>query len=171
MTALTLALFVAKIYPSSLFKHQYIPPIVAERAIKSIQTPQIPPTAISTPSINVNLPIAKAAIVDNQWVLYDDKVSWLATSQIAGHGNVILYAHNRDKLFGSLKNLEIGQEISLQQEGKMYVYQVIQKRRVTPHDVDAILSNSDELTLYTCDGSFDQKGLIVIDFSKSKNRV
>lgn len=171
MTALTVALLAAKIYPSGLFKHPYIPSVAAQKAIKSIPTPKTPPAAISIPAISLNLPIAKAAIVNNQWILYDDRVSWLATSQIAGQGNVILYAHNRDKLFGSLKNLEIGQEITLQQDGKNYAYQVIQKRKVTPHDVDAILSNNNQLTLYTCDGSFDQKRLIVIALPKSKSKV
>lgn len=171
MTAIMLALFVAKIYPSGLFKHQDVSLAAADQAIKLIPIPTTPPNTIIIPSVNVNLPIAKGTIVDNKWVLYDDKVSWLATSQTAGRGNVILYAHNRDKLFGTLKDLEIGQEISLKQDGKSYVYQVTQKRRVTPHDVDAILSNNDQLTLYTCDGSFDQKRLIVIALPKSKNKV
>lgn len=173
MSALTISLVVARIYPSSLFKkHQSATPAADQQVIRSLSSArQAPPTAISIPAVHLNLPIAQAAIVNNQWTLYEDKVSWLATSKTAGQGNVILYAHNRDKLFGSLRNVEIGQEISLQQDGKTYVYQVIQKRKVTPHDVDAVISNNDQLTLYTCDGSFDQKRLIVIALPKSKGKV
>ena len=170
LTATIVFLLVARIYPTKL--------INSLKASKQNQTSQVvakptilSPTSITIPQLTLNLSVAPAKIVDNQWTLYDDKVSWLATSQTPGKGNVILFAHNRDNLFGNLKTLAIGQEITVGDGSNLYTYEVTQSRRVTPSDVDAVLSDEDQLTLYTCDGSFDQKRLIVIALPKAKNKV
>src|SRR3989338_2868627 len=169
-TAAVVSLLVARIYPTKLInsfkesKQNQISQVVAEPTI-------LPPTSITIPQLTLNLSVAPAKIVDNQWTLYDDKVSWLATSKTPGKGNVILFAHNRDNLFGNLKTLAIGQEITVGDGSNLYTYEVTQSRRVTPSDVDAVLSDENQLTLYTCDGSFDQKRLIVIALPKAKNKV
>lgn len=120
-----------------------------------------PPTAIKIDRINKTLPVSAAIVEGNEWQLYSDKVAWLSTSAIAGEGNVILYAHNTWNLFGQLYKLRVGDEIQIQQDNKWISYKVKQYRRVTPSDVNAILSDKNQLTLYTCEGSFDQKRLVV----------
>lgn len=165
MTAALVALFVAKLYPAKIFAKDTSNPLpnLVQAQLKTNESP----TAISIPSLNLNLTVAPGIIVDNQWTLYDDKVSWLSTSKIPGKGNVILYAHNRENLFALLKEVKNGDEITIQHEGKLKVYKIAEKHKVSPDDVDKIISEKDQLTLYTCDGSFDQKRLVVIAYPKS----
>jgi len=132
---------------------------VTETEKEKIQ--KVSPHAIKIPSVGTDLVIDAGKIVNNNWTLFDDKVSWLATSQVPGRGNVILYAHNMEHLFGPLKNINIEDIIYLDHENNRYSYEVMSFRTVTPEDVGAVLSNDDQLTLYTCDGSFDQKRLVV----------
>ena len=112
------------------------------------------------------MPITEGYISGNEWTLFEDKVSWLATSSTPGRGNTILYAHNKKNLFGPLKKIKIGDLIIIEGQGKIYEYSVSEIRKVLPNEVDAILSPQNQLTLYTCDGSFDQKRLIVIASAK-----
>lgn len=153
-----------RLYPKNLF-HPKPPPPQPETLLASLPNPPNetpPPTQITIPSLSISLPVAPAKIADNKWTLYEDKVSWLATSNTPGDGNVILYAHNREELFGNLKDIRLGEIISVQSAGQKFSYRVKEKRKVTPSDVAAVLSEENRLTLYTCEGSFDQKRLIVI---------
>ena len=120
------------------------------------------PSAIYLAKEDLTLPIAEGVISGDEWTLYEDKVSWLATSAEPGKGNVIVYAHNRPGLFGNLKNFKVGDEISVEHAQKWFTYKVVTVRKVTPADIDAVLANDNQLTLYTCDGKFDQKRLIII---------
>ena len=157
--AAIVALIVVKFYPANLIKQltaQASNPEESQVLTKSA------PDRISIPSIQLELPITAATISENQWLLYDDKVSWLSTSAVPRTGNVILYGHNRVNLFGNLKKVEAGGEIKIWDGAKTHSYKVVEKRQVAPGDVDVVLSDKDQLTLYTCDGSFDQKRLVVI---------
>lgn len=168
MTAAVVALFAARIYPSSLFNRDHTPSAQEQTNIaQTVAKNANPPSSISIPAVDINLTVAAATIVGDNWTLYDDKASWLTTSKTPGNGNVILFAHNKDHLFGRVRQIQIGQEIVVGQGEKKITYVVSQKRQVTPKDIDAVLSNDNQLTLYTCDGSFDQKRLIVIALPKS----
>ncbi len=129
----------------------------------SSATPQTqsPPTAVKIAKLNLNLPIQAAVVRDNHWDLFDKSVSWLSTSAVPGQGNVILYAHNRKQLFGNLYQLKPGDIIEVQQQDQWLKYQVDISRSVTDKDLAAVLSSDNRLTLYTCEGSFDQKRLVV----------
>lgn len=120
------------------------------------------PSSISVTSLDLNVPVASGVVKGNKWTLFDDKASWLSTSEEPGFGNVIIYAHNRDNLFGRLRDITAGDEIVLAHQGNPHLYIVTKVRKVTPEDVDAVLADRDQLTLYTCDGAFDQKRLVVI---------
>jgi len=174
ITATLIALFAVKLYPKDLLKAKpvhaqvLIRPIPSTTAVVGAKLESIaPPTKLSITSIDLNLTIAPAQILDNEWELFDDKVSWLSTSQTVGEGNVILYAHNRAGLFGGLHTTSIGDEIHIEQNGKVHTYVISEKRKVTPQDIDAVLSDSKRLTLYTCEGIFDEKRLVVIAVPKS----
>ena len=65
-------------------------------------------------------------------------------------GNVVITAH-RDTFFRHIYELNKGDEILVQREGKMYRYAVTGKRVVQPSDVSVTHNSSDaELTLITC---------------------
>ncbi len=124
-------------------------------------TTKLPPTAIRIDKLDKSLPISAALVHDNEWDIFDNQVSWLSTSAIPGEGNVILYAHDRPEMFGDLNELEIGDIVEVLQSDEWRQYVVREIRSVTPSDVTAILSENNQLTLYTCEGSFDQKRLVV----------
>ncbi len=125
-------------------------------------TTKVPPTAIRIAKLDKSLPVIAALVQDNEWDLFDDKVSWLSTSAVPGEGeNVILYAHNTPEMFGELYKLEKGDTIEVQQNDIWTKYVVRESRKVTPKDVEAVLSEENQLTLYTCEGSFNQKRRVV----------
>lgn len=104
----------------------------------------------------------QAALVhDNQWDMFDHAVAWLSTSAVPGEGNVILYAHNRKGLWRDLSRVRPGDTVEVQQDTRWVAYVVTESRTVTPTDVEAVLSDANQLTLYTCEGSFDQKRRVV----------
>ena len=120
----------------------------------------IPPSEIKIEKINLDLAISPSVVKDNEWEVFDDRAAWLATSSLPGKGNTIIYAHDRQGLFGSLDRLRKGDEIKIYVD-KWLTYKVSEVKRVKPSDVEAILSDKNRLTLYTCDGAFDQKRLVV----------
>lgn len=177
ITATIFSLLALKFYPSGFLKEQSAnaansakqnTKVKALESIEaSISVEYFPPVSILIPSVKMNLVIAPGNIFGDNWTLFDDKISWLSTSDTPGRGNVILYGHNRAGLFGDLKRLEIGDEIIIKDSSsKEYIYLVSEKRKVTPDDIDAIVSDKNQLTLYTCDGAFDQKRLVVIALPK-----
>lgn len=165
MSAAILGLLVVRLYPSSFVK-SFIPqepnPLPPQQTLASEISP--PPSFISIPNLNLNLAVAPGIVKDNKWTLYDDKVSWLTTSETPDRGNVIVYGHNRANIFGTLTELQTGDEIIITAGDRTTRYQVSQKRQVKPEDVTAIISDKRQLTLYTCDGTFDQKRLVVISY-------
>jgi len=182
MSATIIALLAIKIYPTKIVKNllgedkqkQTLAakiakpsPVSQNSENTSAQQELSPPTFISIPSVNINLPISPGQIVDNVWTLSDTRISWLSTSEVPGSGNVILYGHNRTNVLGNLANISVGAEINVKTKDKVYTYLVSEKRKVTPQDVDSIISPRDQLTVYTCDGNFDEKRLIVIAYPKA----
>lgn len=168
LSAATVSLITFRFYPTDAIKklkgEEINPrPHVAAQSAKTIYPP---PSSISIPSISLNLTVAPGVVQNNKWTLYEDKISWLSTSEPPGRGNVILYGHNRKGLFGELDRLEIGEEITIVSGSKNYVYQIYESRRVRPNEVDVIISDKNQLTLYTCDGSFDERRLVLFAFPK-----
>lgn len=129
--------------------------------LPSPQVIHLPPTAINIPKIGKNLPIKSATVHGNNWDMFSDAVAWLSTSAVPGDGNVILYAHDWRSLWADLYLLTPGDIIEVQQNNLWKTYKVTLSRSVDQHDTQSILSNENRLTLYTCEGSFDQKRRVV----------
>lgn len=133
-------------------------------AVKPTPTPKkerVAPTAINIPSIGKNLPIKPATVRGNDWDLFDDAVAWLSTSAVPKEGNVILYAHDWKSLWADLYKLKEGDPILVLQGHEWVPYSVVESRAVGLHDVQSILTDKERLTLYTCEGDFDQKRRLV----------
>jgi LPXTG-site transpeptidase (sortase) family protein len=126
-----------------------------------VQTAVKIPSNIKIPKLNLDLAVSASVVKGNDWEVFDDKVAWLSTSSLPGEGNTILYAHDRVGLFADLYKLKIGDEISIFSNDSWKTYKVIEVRKVLPTDINSILSNRNRLTLYTCNGAFDQKRLVV----------
>lgn len=132
-----------------------------------IPTQEHPPQKIRIPTLNLELSIKAAVIENGQWQLFTDHVSWLSASATPGKGNVILYAHNYPELFGKLNKLSAGEIIEVEQYSQWKQYIVSQVSQVKPNNVDSVISTDNRLTLYTCDGAFDEKRLIVVAIPQS----
>lgn len=162
LTAAIISLLFVKLYPKNILnppppKPPPIDTILAAKPKENVN----PPSKITIPSLSIALPIAPAQIQNNQWTLYEDKVSWLVTSKTPGNGNVILFAHNWDSLLGKLNKIKTGQEIIVEAAGQTHIYLVQEVIQINPADTDAIISSKNQLTIYTCEGSFDEKRLVV----------
>lgn len=175
MFAATIGLTVVRFYPSELvneLKPQHVNPsqkqVLAQVEKAKVEKKASPPISIAIPSLSLNLAVSPGIVQNNQWTLYDDRISWLATSEAPGSDkNVILYGHNRPLLFGNLDRLTIGEEIVVKNNDDTFTYVVSEMRKVLPEEVDVIISPKNQLTLYTCDGSFDERRLVVIAYPKS----
>ena len=122
------------------------------------------PKFVSVPKGKIYAQIATGGYKYGKWILDDDFVLYLPTSDKLGQGgNTILYAHSREKLFGNLKNASLGDQIILgDASGKMYSYKIYSVEYIKPYQVEKINTNTkDTVTLFTCDGWFDEKRLVV----------
>jgi len=121
------------------------------------------PASISFGTID-KLEVVTASITQGIWETSDTAATHLDTSARPGEGgNVVVYGHNRRRLFGSLRNLQIGQTILISTtEGKQFEYQVAEREIVSPDQIEAVLPTEFEvLTLYTCIGWLDSQRLII----------
>lgn len=119
---------------------------------------------INIPQIKLNANIKSGGIIDNQWLISDNDVMVLPLTGKPGEGfNTILYAHNQEELFANLKNLSIDDKIFIQNQlGQTFTYNVYFKAVIDPNQVEKIYSNMPNIiTLFTCDGGFDQSRLII----------
>ncbi len=123
------------------------------------------PVSIKIPLVNMSLDVSEGAIVDGVWQISQKGASHLNVSANPGEGgNVVIYGHNKNSLFGSIRWLEKGAEIELADEqGNKYSYIVSETHEVAPDKIDYVLPKNEEvLTLYTCSGFLDSKRYIVI---------
>lgn len=122
------------------------------------------PIGIEIASINLDAKIVQGGFVNGEWILSDDEALYLPTSGKIGEGyNTIIYAHNTTELFGSMKAVSVGDLITItDNEGKDFNYSVFLKENIDPQDLKKLYSDEEDIiTLFTCDGWFDQERLLV----------
>ncbi len=146
---------------TAIYLLAFRPPASVPVSTSPTATTKLPPTAIKIAKLGLNIPVQAAVVRGNQWDMYDHSVAWLSTSAVPGEGNVILYAHNRKGLFRDLYLLKPGDSVLIQQRDKWVTYVVDESRAVKDSDVNSVLSLDNRLTLFTCEGSFDQKRRVV----------
>jgi len=122
------------------------------------------PAWISVKNREITAEVAIGGYEDGKWVLDGNYVLYLPTSGKLGQGgNTVLYAHNREKLFGNLKNVSIGDTVILgDNKGNIYNFKVYSMEYIKAYQVEKINTDkSDTVTLFTCDGWFDEERLVV----------
>ncbi|KKQ96680.1 MAG: hypothetical protein A3C27_03015 [Candidatus Levybacteria bacterium RIFCSPHIGHO2_02_FULL_39_36] len=122
------------------------------------------PVSISIPSVKIKALVEQGGIVNREWILSDKKALYLPTSGRIGEGyNTIFYAHNRENLFGNLKKVKKDDLVLIKnQTGKDFTYKVYFVASIDPRDIKKLYSEEkDIITLFTCDGWFDQERLLV----------
>lgn len=122
------------------------------------------PVLISIPSIKLETKVTEGGIVNGNWILSDNDALFLPTSGKIGEGfNTIIYAHNTDKLFGNLRNIKQDDLVIVRDRtGKEFKYKVFSKADVDPQDLRKLYSTEKNIiTLFTCDGWFDESRFLV----------
>lgn len=122
------------------------------------------PAWVSVKNRGITAEVVAGGYEDGRWVLDGNYALYLPTSEKLGQGgNTVLYAHNREKLFGNLKNVSIGDIVLLgDNDGNIYNYRVYSMEYIKPYQVEKINTDkSNTVTLFTCDGWFDEERLVV----------
>lgn len=121
---------------------------------------------IAIPELEMNLPIFKG--LDNINLFYG--AGTMKPNQEMGKGNYSLASHRiflgekaDQKLFSPLANAEKGMKVYLTDKEKVYTYEIVEVKIVTPDRVDVIEDREgiDELTLVTCEDSNATERIIV----------
>lgn len=128
------------------------------------QKDKLPPVRIIIPSVNIDLSVKEAKIVNGYWEVFPDRAGFGLGSTYPGEiGNQVIFAHARQGLFLPLKKVKIKDKIIVASKTKLFTYLVTAIKEVNPNNTDIIgLTNEKTLTLYTCTGFSDSKRLIVI---------
>lgn len=122
------------------------------------------PSQVLIPSVEMDLAVFPAKVEDDIWQISEKGASYLLGSGIPGReGNIVIYGHNKNSLFGPIRWLEKGAEVKLlNREGREFIYEVIEIKTVSPNFVEALSSTKDPiLTLYTCTGFLDSQRHVV----------
>src|SRR5579872_2604265 len=70
------------------------------------------PVFVDIAKVNLHIPIVESEVVGNIWQINQNGASHLATSDYPGYpGNIVIYAHNKDNLFGPIRWLSKGDKI------------------------------------------------------------
>lgn len=123
------------------------------------------PQRIFIPKLAIDLKVKEATVSGNSWTLYDDAVSYLDTSgKLDQEENAVIYGHNTKNLFGSLKNITIGDRILIETDkGEALSYTVSEKKIVNPETIDIVYPQGDErITIFTCTNFMDADRLVVV---------
>lgn len=125
--------------------------------------PKNPPVRILIPSINIDLPVKEAKIINGYWEVFSDTAGFgLGSAYPEEKGNQVIFAHARAALFGPLKEIKTGANITVMTYSQWYSYTVTEIKEVLPSQTEVIAPSTEAvLTLYTCTGYADSKRLIV----------
>jgi sortase A len=123
------------------------------------------PKRILIPKVKIDLPVFPGKVVNNNWEIAKEGVSYLMGSGIPGRkGNTVIYGHNKRSQFGPIRWLEKGSEIKvINGKGEEFIYLVQEIKTVSPQEVEVLSPTEDPtLTLYTCAGILDKKRFVVV---------
>ncbi len=133
------------------------------------------PVSISIPTLGIELPVVDGAYdpASRTWSLGKKTAQYAANTPLANDtaGNTFIYGHNNKYVFGSLLNIQPGDEIILTTaEGVRFYYKYRTSFDVKPHEVDSIKhQGAPMLTVQTCVGQyFEHRRMFQFDFVSSE---
>ncbi len=135
-----------------------------EVAYREINLESKKPISLKIAKTNTNLLIEASEIINGNWQVSKNGVSFLNSSAVPGEdGNIVIYGHNKEKILGSLDTLKSGDDIEIiTRDNVTHKYIVKKIETVSPTQIEVINPTSSEvLTIYTCTGLFDSKRLVV----------
>jgi LPXTG-site transpeptidase (sortase) family protein len=122
------------------------------------------PEKIVIGNYGVEVLLEEGFINQGVWKISEENASHLVNSSVPGEGgNIVVYGHNRPHIFARLKEVNVGDTITLiTQNETEYSYEVYETRRVKPNVIEDVQPKDVEvLTIFTCIGFMDSERLIV----------
>lgn len=114
---------------------------------------------ISYPKLKIDLPVI------NDWSYKNLNVSACRYSGSLQDGNLIIMAHNYQSHFGKLKKAVVGDEVYFEDGfGTIYGYTVEKTEKISGNNLEALVNNSYDMTLFTC--TYSGRERIVIRLTK-----
>ncbi len=149
------------IYQKGVLSFAKSPVIAASKVTSHESLPQ----RILIPKFKIDLPIVESRIKNGVWEINPNGGSHLVGSANPEEaGNIIIYGHNKNDLFGKALALKLNDQIEIiSADSTIHNYQIVKKEIVNPTDVDVLAPTTDEtLTFYTCTGFLDTKRFVLI---------
>jgi LPXTG-site transpeptidase (sortase) family protein len=94
--------------------------------------------------------------------MFDHQAAWLNSSGNMNQGNMVIYAHNKRRMFGPLRWIKVGETIEISNQSKLVRYQVTQAFEGKATDISHVTEPINRLTLYTCSGPLDRNRFFVL---------
>lgn len=166
LTFIKVGFFCFAIIVAISFYQQYRQKILSFNAVPRLaenDSKSLYPAWISIARLKIELPVSPAAIKAGIWEISETGASYLVGSGIPGkEGNVVIYGHNKKRLFGPILSLKKGDQVRIKNtKGEEFEYFVEETKTVTPDRVEVLLPTTKaNLTLYTCSGLFDSKRFV-----------
>lgn len=123
------------------------------------------PERILIPKVRIDLLVFPAQASEDVWEISEEGVSYLLGSGLPGRkGNLVIYGHNKNRLFGPIRWLKKDDEIRvINRRGEEFIYKIKETKTVTPAMIDVLYPTEDAtLTLYTCAGLLDRERFLVV---------
>lgn len=100
---------------------------------------------IVIPSLSLELPVMSG------WSYPKLKQSPCRYSGSAYQDDLVICAHNYERHFGGLKDLQLGDEVYfIDVDGNLFTYSVAELTQLDPEDVEEMVSSDWDLSLFTC---------------------
>lgn len=111
-----------------------------------------------TVGTKINIPIVEETVVDGSLQVSPTRANHLLASALPGeNGNVIIYGHNLNTIFGYLVDAQVGDPVTvITDDGVLHTYKISEINIVDPSQTSLLAPTTSEvLTLYTCTGLLD----------------
>ena len=112
----------------------------------------------------ISLPVVEAGRENGVWAISQTSANHVRQSALPNEkGNIIIYGHNLNKIFGYLLDAKEGDIIRIRMtDGTLHKYKVEKTHYVSPSDTSLLSPTKHEvLTVYTCAGLFDSLRFVV----------
>lgn len=111
-----------------------------------------------------SVPVVEAGRENGAWTVSATSANHVIQSALPGeNGNIIIYGHNLNTIFGYLMNIQVGSIVNLRNsDGSLHIYTVTSTEYVNPNQTELLAPTTNEvLTLYTCTGLLDSLRFVV----------
>ncbi len=117
------------------------------------------PRRITIPAVGINLPVKKAKIVSETWEVLGDAASYGESTTFPGEiGNTVIFSHAVSSLFGDLPKIKNGDFVYILTDSYTFTYKIVKINSIQPDDIGILASGNERaLTLYTCEGTADER--------------